>query len=91
MDYQAMGMKIRAARKAKEITQEELAEEIGLSASFMGHIERGTRVASLETLEVLCRRLELSADALLGLGHVRREYTTEEKKTIKAFLMDVMP
>ena len=39
---------------------------IGISASFLGHIERGTRVASLETFVALCNELHVSPQYLLN-------------------------
>lgn len=65
MDYQDMGRKIHDLRKERGITQERLAEQLGISASFLGHIERGTRAASLETLVILCRELRISPEYLL--------------------------
>lgn len=66
MDYAALGQKVRLLRKQKNMTQEQLAECVGISASFLGHIERGTRVASLETLVALCQTLQVSPEYLLG-------------------------
>lgn len=66
MDYQDMGLRVRALRRQLGFTQEELAEKVGISASFLGHIERGTRVASLETLVALCNTLETTPEYLLS-------------------------
>lgn len=63
-----MGERIKRARKEKHMTQEQLSEMCGLSPSFLGHIERGTRIPSIETLCGLCRALNVSADYLLGLA-----------------------
>lgn len=49
VNYQDLGLRVRDARKAKHLTQEQLAEKVGISSSFMGHIERGTRIASIDT------------------------------------------
>lgn len=65
MDYQDLGSQIRAARRQQSLTQEALAERVGISASFLGHIERGTRVASLETLVALCNELNVTPQYLL--------------------------
>ena len=59
VNYACIGQRIRRQRKAKGLSQEQLAEQIGVSLSFLGHIERGTRVASVETLARLCKALEL--------------------------------
>ncbi|MFR8230101.1 MAG: helix-turn-helix domain-containing protein [Anaeromassilibacillus sp.] len=36
-----MGQRIRKYRKAQGLSQEQLAEQIGISATHMGHIETG--------------------------------------------------
>lgn len=66
MDYAKLGKHIRQERRAHRLTQAELAEEIGLSMSFLGHIERGSRVPSLETLVAIANRLRVSVDYLLS-------------------------
>lgn len=65
MDYRDFGARVRTVRRQIGLTQEELAEQVGISASFLGHIERGTRVASLETLVALCNTLNISPMYLL--------------------------
>ena len=65
MDYKDFGSRVRAVRRQQSLTQEHLAEAVGISASFLGHIERGTRVASLETLVALCNALSVAPEYLL--------------------------
>lgn len=65
IDYAAMGVRIRTARLDAGLSQSELAEKCNLSVSFLGHIERGSRKMSLETLVTVCKVLNLSADYLL--------------------------
>ena len=67
MDYKAIGKRVRLRRQIMELTQEGLAEKIGVCTSFVGHIERGTRKLSVETLYALCKALDTSSDFLLGL------------------------
>lgn len=67
MDYAAIGERVRIRRKELKITQEKLAEMVDVSTSFIGHIERGTRKLSVETLFKVCKALDISADFLLGL------------------------
>ena len=50
MDYAALGKRVRTRRKMMGLTQEALAEKLGISCSFVGHIERGSRKMSMETL-----------------------------------------
>ena len=66
VDYRSIGGRIKQRRRAAGMTQEQLAEKVGISASFLGHIERGTRVASLETLVAICNTLNVTPEYLLS-------------------------
>ena len=74
MDYSSLGARIRRERILRGWTQEQLAEKANISLSFLGHIERGTRKASLETLVALANILDASVDELLtgSLKHKTR-------------------
>lgn len=67
LDYAMMGNRIRMQRRRCGLTQEQLAEQIERAASYIGHIERGTRRMSLETLCAISEALKCSTDRLLGL------------------------
>ena len=71
MDYEDLGRRVRAKRMALTWTQEYLAREIGVSTSFIGHIERGTRKASIDTLVQLANAMQISTDELLK-GSLKR-------------------
>lgn len=64
-DYTALGERIRRARKQKHLTQEQLAEACDLSTAHIGHIERGTRALSIESLITISVVLNVSTDYLL--------------------------
>lgn len=64
-DYAALGQRIRKARKDKHLTQEQLAEICDLSTAHIGHIERGTRALSIESLITISKALDISTDYLL--------------------------
>jgi len=49
MNYVEMGIRVRQLRQSLKLTQEQLAEKIGVSTSFIGHIERGEKQCSLDT------------------------------------------
>ncbi len=65
MDYQYVGAAIRAARRTRGLTIERLAELADVSPSFLGNVERGARVPSLQTMVNVSRALRVSVDALL--------------------------
>ena len=50
INYVNLGEKIKSTRKERGYTQEKLAEICDISTGFLGHIERGTRKLSLDTL-----------------------------------------
>ncbi|MBR3943425.1 MAG: helix-turn-helix transcriptional regulator [Clostridia bacterium] len=64
-DYSALGKRIRKARKQMRLTQEQLAEACDLSTAHIGHIERGTRALSIESLVTISQYLNVSTDYLL--------------------------
>lgn len=66
MDYVDLGSRIRKKRLQLGWTQEALAKAIGVSTSFVGHLERGSRKASLETLVAAANALNVSLDYLLA-------------------------
>ena len=65
MDYKKLGMRVRAQRVLNELTQEELAEKAGVSTSFIGHIERGEKKASIGTIVALCNAMSVAPTVLL--------------------------
>ena len=87
--YEALGKRIRAQRKQMKMTQEELAEKAEISNSFLGHIERGTRKASLDTLVKICNALKASPNLLLqdslndGLLGVEVSYSPSQKRLLR--------
>ncbi len=65
IDYYQLGARIRAKRREYGYTQEKLAELCDISTGFLGHIENGTRILSLETLYSIACALRVSIDYLL--------------------------
>lgn len=61
----SVGARIKAVRKGAGLTQEQLAERIGISAKNLSFIETGRFGVGLETLTRICTALHVSADALL--------------------------
>jgi len=55
-----------AARNAKELKQEELAEKSGLQTAAISHFETGNRKPSLDNLRKLSEALNVTSDFLLG-------------------------
>lgn len=65
MDYYKIGQRIRRYRKAVELSQEQLAEIVGISVTHMSHIETGNTKLSLRVAVDIARALSVQVDALL--------------------------
>ena len=98
LDYVALGTRIRKARKEKHITQEKLGEICELSTAHIGHIERGTRIPSLDTLFRIAQALDISMDYLIfdSVAPDENLFTTlnsilqsKDKRKVKTFLTTV--
>ncbi len=65
LDYTALGKRLRLIRKSREMTQETLAERVGIEPSNISHIERAASKVGLGTLVKIANVLEVSVDDLL--------------------------
>ena len=66
MILDSIGKNIRVYRQTKKLRQEDLAERTGLSSNYIGMIERGEKIPSLETFICIANTLGVSADMLLA-------------------------
>lgn len=64
MDYDQLARRIRAFRKLKGMTQQELADRLGISIAVLGAIERGTRRADEPVLRLISETLGVSFSEL---------------------------
>lgn len=60
-----MGQRIMVRRKAQRMTQEELAEKLGVSTQMISNLELGKKAIRPENLAKVCVILGLSADFIL--------------------------
>ena len=61
-----VGEKIKQARKAKKLTQVELAELAGVHSNHLSRLERGVFQPSVDVLRSLASALDVSVDFLLS-------------------------
>jgi transcriptional regulator with XRE-family HTH domain len=66
-----LGKRIADLRRAKELTQEQLAEAVGCSVEFISLVERGVNAPSVAGLEKFSKVLKVD---------VKELFTFEEKK-----------
>ena len=66
INYKALGKRVKLARIDRELTQEHLAEMVGLSPTHISNIESGTAKASLPSLVNIANALSVGVDDLLS-------------------------
>ena len=65
IDYGSIGQKIRQIRLKKGMTQEEVAEAVGVGVTHISHLETGAGTVSLKVFLAIVNTLDCSADEIL--------------------------
>ena len=66
MGLESIGKHISEFRHLRKLRQEDLAEIPGLSTNYIGAVERGEKIPSLETFIDILNALSISADMVLS-------------------------
>lgn len=61
-----LGKVVKAIRKEKDLTQEQLAERAGTHVTYVGRIERGERNLTWTALSRICEGLGVRRSILVG-------------------------
>lgn len=84
-----LGARIQKIRKLQNLTQEKLAEKIGLDTPNLSNIERGKRFVSAETLEKIVSALNITEKELFDFGYEKsREELIKDINTILSLTTD---
>lgn len=79
IDYSVIGSRIKQARLAKNMTQEDLADKIDISVAFLSRVERGNSHINLKRLNQLCGLLDVTEGYLLnGASSSSQNYLDKE-------------
>lgn len=62
----AMGARIRASRKERNLSSEAVAEKVNIAVETLWHYENGSKRPSLQTLCSIADALDVSLDYLVG-------------------------
>ena len=57
--------RIKKFRKDRDLTQEDLAEKVGVSRVYIGYVEQGRNTPSLEILEKIAKALKVKITEIL--------------------------
>lgn len=59
-----LGKRVQKRRKQLKYTQEYLAEKVGISRAYMGYIEQGRNIPSIEVVNKIARLLHIPLSEL---------------------------
>lgn len=77
-----MGQRIMVRRKSLRMTQEELAEKLGVSTPMISNLELGKKAIRPDNLAKVCEALALSADFVLTGTNTKTPVDTVAQKLI---------
>ena len=78
MDQEKIGKFIAKCRKAKKITQSELAEQLGVTNRSVSNWENGKNMPDLSLFKPLCEILEITINELLSGEKLKKEEYQEK-------------
>ncbi|AHM63800.1 transcriptional regulator [Paenibacillus polymyxa SQR-21] len=64
MENLQLAQRLRAFRKLKGFTQQELADRTGISLTVLGAVERGNRTVDSDMLNIIAQTLEIEVREL---------------------------
>jgi len=83
-----LGARIREVRKLRQLSQERLAEKVGLEPKQISRIEGGKSSPSMDTLEAIARELQVDMKDLLDYQHLQEEEPIEDQVVRMLRMMD---
>lgn len=87
MNQAKIGKFIQETRKSKEITQEQLAEKLGVSKNAVSKWERGLNLPDASIMQELCVILDISLNELFAGEHLKEK---ELRKQSEKNILDIL-
>ena len=88
MNQEKIGKFISLSRKNKRLTQEQLAEKLGVSINAVSKWERGLNLPDVSLMEKLCEVLDLTLNELFaGEKLTNEEMVRKSEKNIMSLMM----
>lgn len=81
-----IGERIRVYRIQKKLSQDALGELSGLHSKYIGQLERGEKNSTLETIEKICKALNLTFETLFENIITNSEQYNAAKECYYSFL-----
>ena len=79
VDFSIIGKRLKEARRKKGLTQEKLAEKMGVSIAYLSKVETGKIHINLERLSEICHLLNITEGEILnGVSNHSEKYLHSE-------------
>ena len=75
-----MNICLRAIREARNISQEDIAKQIGVSQQFISRVEKGNKPISLDLAVEIADFLNVSLDEIAGRTVIDQKIEVNEQK-----------
>jgi transcriptional regulator with XRE-family HTH domain len=82
---ESIGMRIKELRQSRHLSQESLAERVGISSKYLSSIERGKENPTLDTLIKLSMALNVELSDMFSIS-----YYGKTAKELKAFISNLL-
>ncbi|CCV64334.1 Predicted transcriptional regulator [Alteracholeplasma palmae J233] len=66
-------LNLRAIRKRKKLSQQDLATLLGVSQIAISQYERGTREPNIETLVLICQKMDITIEELIDFKSIQEK------------------
>ena len=86
-----LGQRLRALRKQRGWSQQELGQRSGLSGKFIGEVERGEKSVSVDSLSGVSQALKLPLRTLTDVPSINRPVPGEDAEKVFALIQNRTP
>ena len=86
LNYKIIGSRIKIRRKMKDVTQEQMAEDLNLSVGFISQLERGICKVSLDTLANITEYLGCTFSDILEYNQHSESYNQSKLNALYSSL-----
>ena len=83
-----LGARIKEVRKSRQLSQERLAEKVGVEPKQISRIEGGKSSPSMDTLEAIARELQVEMKDLFDFQYLLKEEHIEDQALRIIHMMD---
>lgn len=87
LEKEKLGSRIKAYRKARGISQEQLAEMIGIEPKHVSRLEVGTSYPTIDRLEKIARALHVPMGSFFDSGN--QEQLSEKAKRLELMIREL--